>query len=249
MRADVSVPWLPREAIAAAAGRLALGDAVSDWAAKWFARGGASVAGPTVVTGDTALPGEVMELDDGLMLATPHDAIAALGLSMFGEPGEATTAADRAAIDAVAEQALGDLRHRAAQLAGLPRDAAWRARNAAPGEAGYTFTISTRRAAALTLFVADRLLISGIRARLRPVPATEALGDVAAGLAPQRISLSARLGECRLATGELAGLAAGDVVILDRFLTDPADLVIDRVPQRAACTISAGTDHLDLTLA
>ena len=247
MSTTTPLAWLPRNAIASAVERLPVRDAVSDWAAKWFACGGASLTGLTAVDGDAALTGEVMAIDEGLVLATSGDAAAAIGVLMFGDPDDAATAADRAAIGAAAEQALGDLRQRVAQLVGLPRDAAWRARAASVGDAGYCFTIRVGKAS-MALIVADRLLIAGIKARLRPV-ASRPLGVIATSLDRQEIALSARLGASRLSMGELAGLAAGDVVVLDRALADPAELVIDRVPQVAACTIAAGAEHLDLTLA
>jgi flagellar motor switch/type III secretory pathway protein FliN len=241
------VVWLPRDAIAAAAERLPVRETVCDWAVKWFARGGASLSGVTALTGVLALTGEVMEVDDGMMLVAPADAIKALGVLMFGEPKEVTTVADRAAIEAAAEQALADLRQRAAQLVGLPRDAAWRVRSTGIADAGYCFKIRAGQAS-LTLFVTDRVLIAGVKARLRPA-ASRPLGEIATGLDNQEIALSARLGACRLSMIELAGLATGDVVVLDRALADPADLVIDRLPQRAPCTIAAGANHFDLTLA
>ena len=98
------------------------------------------------------------------------------------------------------------------------------------------------------MFVADHLLIAGIKTRLRPVASTRSLGEVADGLAPQVIALSARLGACRLAMGELAALGEGDVVILDRTLSDPATLVVDRVPRPASCSIDVSATHLDLVL-
>ena len=238
--------WLPRNAIAAAAEQLAVREMVADWAATWFARGGAVLRGMDAIAAGQRLSGAEQAVEDGLGIAVDADATAAIAALMVGSIDATATAADHAAIDAAVVQAIGDLRGRAARLLGLSADVAWRPR--ADGErssAGYRFRIALG-AATLSIVVADRLLIAAIKGRLRPAASRPPLDAPDAGLAAQAVTISALLGTARLAMGELAALSVGDVVILDRQLTDPALLAVDGDVRQAPCRVSTGGAHLAL---
>lgn len=245
----VTVPWLPANAVADAAQALQIRQAIADWSAKWLGSGSATLSGTEAAARDVRIPGTASELDDGLTLVMPEDASAIVGRMMFGVPEGLPTTADVAAISACADKALVDLKQRLAQLVGLPRDSVWRECDGAGGP-GHLFRVRLgQELQPLVIVVSDRLLVGGIKARLRPVAASTPLGSLADGLVPQMVTMSALLGSCRLSTRELAELAEGDVVVLDQGLNDVVPIAIDGMPQTAGCRVAASDDNLDLTLA
>jgi flagellar motor switch/type III secretory pathway protein FliN len=245
---SVLVPWLPANAIAEAARTLQVRETVADWSAKWLGSGSATLSGTEAAARDLRISGTASELDDGLALVIPEDVSAIIGRMMFGIPEGEPTAADFAAISASADTALADLRQRLAQLVGLPRQAGWRECDGAGGP-GHLFRVRLGQALQpLVIIVSDSLLVLGIKARLRPDPASTPLGALSEGLAPQTVMLSALLGSCRLSTRELAELGAGDVVVLDRGLNDVVPIAIDGIPQTVGCRVAASDANLVLTL-
>jgi hypothetical protein len=243
-----TVPWLPANAVAEAAQALQVRQTIADWSTKWLGFGSATLSGTEAAARDIRIPGTAFELDDGLALVLPEDAPTIVGRLMFGVAEGEPTAADFAAISVSADKALADLRQRLAQLVGLPREAVWRGCDGADGP-GHLFRVRLGQALQPLVFVvSDRLLVRGVKARLRPDAASTPLGALAEGLAPQIVTTAALLGTSRLSTRELAELGEGDVVVLDRGLNDVVPIAIDGIPQTVGCRVAASDANLVLTL-
>ncbi len=223
--------WLPPGAAESGAVRRLVGEAVGQWAAKWFVRAEAAPAGFAATRG--AAPHRACGWRSGGAAATSQSAAETLrlaGLALGADPEQLVLSeADRDLIDRFTAAVAADL---AASL-----DRALRLEPAAAGtstedpfadEGGLVFTITDR---------AERPLLQAA------IPAAAMVPFLKGAIAPPRRSASplarlgrsfestavkveARLGAATLPLGELAGLAVGDVLILDRAVADGAELAI-----------------------
>lgn len=244
--------WLPGAAIERGACEAPLRQVVADWSSKWFARQQAMLAGDPVATTALNTPGgSGWETADGLMIVPAMDAEAAMITLSFGLSGDADalTAADEAALRAVVQSCLADLRSRLAAAFGLPPDAPWRPAMTKADAPRWEWQVEGYGGVALLRIAADEALIARrVRGGLPPAARDRALAPLDAALAGQSIGVSALVGRCRLTTAELGGLGQGDVVVLDRMLGDPVDLAIDRDPKPLPCTVEERDGCLILTL-
>lgn len=250
--------WLPAEAIQRGVRGVPMRASIRDWASSWFAAGQAAV-GQADVTGDpvaTTEPGKARgtcwQLADGVVLALATDAEARIAAAMFGAPDDPAllTAADRAALDATAEACIADLRVRLASALRLSGDA-WR--GGAPDDGlsapWWSWRVSDGRGSTLLeIGLSEELIVRRVRAMLAPVPDPRDLSSFAAALSDQVVAVSALVGRSRLTTTELAGLARGDVLVLDRDLDKPANIAIEHRPKSLFCTVDRDDDRLQLTI-
>lgn len=237
-------PWLPAAAIARAVGDVPVRRVVAEWAVAWFV--GAS---PTVrpASGPVEMPAAGASwTSDGLVLTIGAEVDEVLGNLVFGAiPPDATTG-DRIAIASVVAACLGDLRARLAKAIGGANVAAWRAGDVEPARR-WQWRVDVGRAAALHVAVEEAWIVRRACAAL-PQAAAVALVPLPDALASQRIDVAALVGRSRLTTVELAQLADGDVVVLDRALDAAAPLAVDGVAGPLRCAIVEHDDHLTLTL-
>lgn len=249
--------WLPAEAIQRGVRDVPMRASVRDWASSWFALGQAA-AGQVDVTGDpvaTTEPGKARgtcwQLADGVVLALATDAEARIAAAMFGAPDDPAllTAADRAALDAAAEACIADLRARLASALRLG-GGAWRGGTPDGFPAPWwTWRVADRGGSTLLeIALSEELIARRVRAALAPAPAPRDLSSFAAALSDQVVAVSALVGRSRLTTTELAGLARGDVLVLDRDLDKPADIAVEHRPKSLRCTVDRRDDRLQLTI-
>ncbi|MEH3123283.1 MAG: FliM/FliN family flagellar motor C-terminal domain-containing protein [Sphingomonas phyllosphaerae] len=234
-------PWLPAAAIARAVDDVPVRRVVAEWAAAWFV--GAS---PKVrpASGPVEMPvAGTSWASEGLVLTIGAEMDEVLGDLVFGAiPPDATTG-DRTAIASVVAACLGDLRARLAKAIGS--GAAW-AGDVEPARR-WQWRVDVGRAAALHVAVEEAWIVRRACAAL-PQAAAVPLVPLADALASQRIDVAALVGRSRLTTVELAQLADGDVVVLDRALDAAAPLAVDGVAGPLRCAIVEHDDHLTLTL-
>lgn len=247
--APKGLAWLPPNALAAAVERLPIRDTIAAWSAHWFAGPAAELIGVERMGIDARLDGDAFTHDEGMTVIAAEAAGVAVGNAMFGPPDEAATDADRIAIAHAVNAALADLRARFAQLVGMDDKAPWR-QALISTSAGTCFRVRIGKLApALTIVIGNALLAAAVRNRLPRTAHGPKVRPLAEGLALHPVAVSARLGACMLMTRDLAGLAAGDVIVLDTSLDDPVEIAIDGRPQVARCRVDARDTHLDLTMA
>ena len=113
----------------------------------------------------------------------------------------------------------------------------------------WTWRISDGRGSTLLeIALGEELIVRRVRAALDTAPASRDLSSFAAALSDQPVSISALVGRSRLTTTELAGLARGDVLVLDRDLESPVDIAVEYRPKSLRCTVDRQDDRLHLTI-
>ncbi|WP_341209496.1 FliM/FliN family flagellar motor C-terminal domain-containing protein [uncultured Sphingomonas sp.] len=237
-------PWLPAAAIARAVDELPVRRLIGEWGAAWFVG-----APPTVCPASgpvEAMASGTLWASEGLALAVGAEADDVLGALIFGAMPADATAGDRTTIASVVAACLADLRARLAQVIGGTGAAAWRTGEVAPARR-WQWRVDAARAAVLQVAVEEAAIARRVRAALPAVDGAP-LVALADAVASQRVDVAALVGRSRVTTVELARLAGGDVVVLDRTLDAPAPLAIDGVAGPLRCTVVEHDDHLTLTL-
>jgi len=245
--------WLPAEAVQRGVRDMPLRACVRDWASSWFASAQADVSGdPVATTAPGAGRGTCWQLAEDVVLALAADAEARLATLMVGTPDDpaALTVADRALLDGAAQACIADLRTRLAAALRLG-GAAWR--GGAPGDGAvapcWTWRVADGRGITLLeIALTEELIVRRVRAALGPAPAPGALASLATAMSDQSVAISALVGRSRLTTTELAGLACGDVLVLDRDLDKPVDIAVEHRPKPLRCTVDRQDDRLQLTI-
>ena len=247
--------WLPATALDTGLVEQMLAATVDEWSAKWFARRPMRiVAAFAAIEAPAAGKGERWQLlEEGLALRTA--AGAAIGVveamldAAIAEKG--LSAADRDLIDSLAAGCLDDLRSRLAQLVGLPRDTAWRQAEPAADlvRDARLCAIGPRTGShAVEMLVGADLFVAMIRRSARSAPTPLVLRPLSEGLARQPVTLSARVGDCELPLPEVASLAVGDVVVLNRDIAEPLDLALDGERRSGRCRLEIGEGGAQLKI-
>ncbi len=247
--------WLPAGALGGRIDRL-LAEMLRSWSEAWFCNERTGPLGEIAVAARSGFPpggGRWRSLDEGLALAIPEQAAGRLARIMLeAPPGSAPySGSDRQVIEQLAAGCIDDLCARLARLARLGPEARWRAGDARPDElAGWLLCDIgvERREPLVRLFIEPGLAARLVKAGLPPSPPTNPLQPVPAGLARQSVGLSAFIGRCELTLADLAGLAEGDVIVLDREVDGAVDLAVDGRPVDGRCTVEQAGAALALRL-
>ena len=249
--------WLPSGALGGGAVERRLEETVAQWSDHWFARRLMRRVGESAIL-DRAELGRMRDLqlrfvDSGLALALEDDARIVIARMMLDEPAdrEARTEADEDLVDRLASACVDDLCARLAQAFGLGRSPAWRRGGieALPFAEACVFALGpTENAPAIRLLVGHELAAGIVRSSARPGRKPEPLRPLAEALARQDVGLSAVVGRCELSLGEFAGLAPGDVLVLDAATSATLLLAIDGVPRSGRCAVEQENGRLRLKI-
>jgi flagellar motor switch/type III secretory pathway protein FliN len=247
--------WLPDGAIEQGARNVPLRQAVADWSGRWFAHGKLAVAADATPAGaiDTR-GGRVWESPGGLaMVVAPASDDRLISLMFGAAPDQAElTAGDRDALDACVGACFGDLRTQVGRVFRLDGNSPWRSASSPALDVGrwWTWQVEDDRGLSMALIAAEEALIARwVRNALPPPPAQARLGSIAHALADQQIVVSAAVGRCRMSTSDLAGLALGDVLVLDQSLDQPVSIAVNRRPKAMRCVVHRTDDHLQFVVA
>jgi len=235
--------WLPAEAVTGSVVRNALDTIIAEWAGLWFIDRvirsvSLELSGKRDVTKLQAGPyivGDVVTLE-----CSAGAGALLVGWALSGEMDSLVVGeADRQLCDAFEERLLRDLVTRIE--AGLGQQGLPSAAYAEPK--GLVLGIGDNRGKPmLSLAIPFRAGLSFARKAMGARRQAEAeLVSPVRALGSTRIVLEASLGRADIAIEDMQGLAPGDVVILDKSLTDPADLSLagsSVVAVRAAVTVA-----------
>ncbi len=224
-------PWLPAGTAAPVAAQRAVQDMVAAWSREWFADDPVRAAGPLAPA--AAPRSELRKTSwhgcEEMAIGMPPAGLAALGAMVLGvSPASGQrTPNDLELLDALGKECLDGLKARSAQLFGLGKPVWHVSEGNRDRRAVHRLEIVTaNRALALQLELSEACFVRLVRGVL-PAPAERpALAPGDAALAALPASLSAMLGHCRISVAELAGLAPGDVLVLDRAIAEPAPLAL-----------------------
>jgi flagellar motor switch/type III secretory pathway protein FliN len=247
--------WLPDEALRGGTVERVIGEAVLRWSEKWFPRqlvGGLEPPARTdaaLVTAEEA-PHVCLHPDGLSISASPPARLAIAGMMLDAVIDAARqTAADRYILEALADGCIEDLGRELGRTFRLSAEGGWRRSVGAPSRDAETFAVGSVEGRPLLHVAVDfPLAVELVKSRAPVPPAGRALRPMAEGLARQKVPVSALLGRCRLSLGDFAGLAAGDVLVLDRALEDELELALGGQATGARCTIASEGEALSLNI-
>lgn len=247
--------WVPANTAVPALAQGALADVADAWSREWFAGEPMRALGTLarVAEPHTALRNARWHLCEGLAIGVPPAGATVLGARALGV---ATRRADRPHADTtllaqVGAECLDDLKGRAAAVLQIVHPA-WNESEAQPGNGDIVHRLeigSLSRDFVLTLQLSNELFARFVRARLRSPAVLPPLGAATEALAKSRVEISAMLGRCGITVAELAELAEGDVLVLDRALDARLPLAVQGTQaRRGSCTISETGDAVALKI-
>jgi flagellar motor switch/type III secretory pathway protein FliN len=245
--------WLPAGALDCAPVRAAIADAVAIWSRKWFA--GAKLEAASFAThrdgapprpSDWQRPGAAVAI-----AASPAGTLRLAGLALGGELGRLVLSeADRDIIAGLTAAAVADLARGIEGALGI-RTSEGSTAASPTAEAVLSLSVAEGRGGALlevaiSLAALVQFRKAGLDGKGGKRPPLAHLSP-ALGASPVRIEV--RLGRSTLPLGDLAALAPGDVLILDRSPQDGAELALaPSGASFAAAAIDTQAASLSLTL-
>lgn len=250
--------WLPSGALGGggAVDRL-IAETSGQWSDHWFARRLMRRVGESAAF-DRAELGRMRDLqlrfvDSGLALALEEDSRMVIARMMLGEPAgsDARTEADEQLVDRLAAACIDDLCARLAAAFGLGRTPAWRRGgiDMLPFAEACVFALGpSDKAPTIRVLVGHELAAGIVRSSARPGRKPAPLRPLAEALGRQSVGLSAAVGRCELSLGEFAGLAAGDVLVLDQATGATLPLAINGVPRSGRCAVEQEDGRLRLKI-
>lgn len=249
--------WLPSGALGGGAVERLLAETSGQWSDHWFARRLMRRVGENASL-DRAELGRMRDLqlryvDSGLALALDDNARIVIARMMLDEPSdrEAATEADEELVDRLAAACVDDLCARLANAFGLGRAPAWRRGGieALPFAEACVFALGpSENAPTIRVLIGHELAAGIVRSSARPGRKSAPLRPLAEALALQKVGLSAVVGNCQLSLGEFAGLAPGDVLVLDAATAGTLPLAIDGVPRSGRCAVEQENGQLRLKI-
>ena len=249
--------WLPSGALGSGAVDRLLAATTGEWSDHWFARRLMRGVGESASL-DRAEPGRMRDLqlrysEGGLALALEDDAADVIARLMLGEPADrrAQTEADAQLVERLATACLDDLCDRLAKAFGLVRAPAWRRGGieTLPFAEARVFAFGpSDTEPTVRILVAHELAAGIIRSSAKPGRKPAPLRPLAEALARQNIGLSAVVGRCELSLGEFAGLAPGDVLVLDASTGATLPLAINGVARPGRCALEQDNGQLRLKI-
>jgi flagellar motor switch/type III secretory pathway protein FliN len=243
--------WLPAEAIASERIEPMLAAALLEWSCHWFASSRAAI-GPAFqddwpAGADSAWRSarSFVSVAAGAS-AKPLIASAMLG---SGPPHGNQQPGDKIIVDALASRCIDDLLARLARLAGAALGAVDLCDEAIdlPGCSCWEVSLGTRKAV-LKIALTAPTAIGIVKQKLARPPAPK-LQPLARGFASQEVEIAADLGRCSISLAELEGLAAGDILVLDRSPAKMLELLVCGAPSPLKALLEAKDERPVLLLA
>jgi flagellar motor switch/type III secretory pathway protein FliN len=233
---------------------------VDGWSSVWFAGEGLRAVGALARIAEPRTELRKMQwhgCDAGVAIGVPVAGAAAIGALVLAlaPRGADRPRADLDVLEQVGGECLDDLKARVGATLALPSGTVWRVADE-PRHRGEGFRrieiAGPSRSLVLALELGAERFARFVKAKLPLPPAMAPIPAPDAALAQLRVQVSAELGRCAITVAELAALAEGDVVILDRALDAALPLSIEgRRARTGACMVveRAGAPALEISQA
>lgn len=220
--------WLPLEVVERAAAQAPFDAALAAWRADWTPRLHLQIGSWTLKASEALRDGDPWRVPHRCVAvscsARAKMRLASAALELDLETAQSNER-DRAVLGGFCDRLLGDLAERFEGLLGAAADdvmaghltKAPRIVAAIEGEAGALIQIAAPARPLVALYH---------RALPRPAAAAKPLVDRLKALASSTVQLEAMLGEAAISLPELRAMAPGDVLRLNRKLTDPTSLCL-----------------------
>jgi hypothetical protein len=252
--------WLPANTVPPPLVHGAVADMVDGWSSAWFGGEGLRAVGALARVAEPRAELRKMQwhgCEAGVAIGIPAAGTAAIGALVLALASRAVDRprADIDLLEQVGGECLGDLKARVGAMLGLASGTVWRIDDEPRHRVGGARRIEIAgpsRSLALTLELGAERFARFVKAKLPVPPAPAPIPAPDAALARLQVHLSAELGRCGITVAELAALAEGDVVILDRALDAALPLSIDgRRAGTGACMVveRAGAPALEISQA
>ncbi len=244
--------WIPEEVLCDDQLTDAIqGHAVS-WASDWFPGSIPVRTSLNVAASQAANSPEPHFVSGGCGVYLPEVDQLALAKALLGMDRGDTEDSDREIFGSVTKSAVDDLLARFGSdlFEDKPRASSQPGSASEPGAAKVRYTLTLGAPSIALILEMPRSRAVEARCRLvAPRKARLPLHDPAVALADLQVELGAQLGQVELSVPEVRQLAPGDVVILDRAVEDPMEVVIERsVSTGLRCRLQTNADALQLTL-
>jgi hypothetical protein len=218
---STTVDWLPRNALTEEAVKAVLEEVIGNWSARWFARSPAGIG--AVRLRDRSLAGvgaDCARVQQGCVTAALPDRgkrYLLEGVLDVDLAQQTLGEGDRVLLDRVATEIMDDL------LSLLNQFLAEAGAHAGGGQVN--LVLEQNADEVLTIAFPTNAIVALLKARLRRSHGTSLrLTPRLQALAPTRVAAYAVLGTAELGATEVEGLAAGDVIVLDRALAEGIEL-------------------------
>ncbi len=244
-------PWLPMPALLDGALARIVAQAATGWAHAWFGANETVLASTQTAPKNQLISGDTLAWASecsGAVLTAPTGTPCLLGLSILA-PASAKklTELDRRFLGALGEKCLTDLLRVLARTFGATTQVKAAPTRSVVG-AALRFALAGR-AQGLEVFIAQPLAVRARKTLLPPQPPREI---AARSVAIERtdVDVGAMVGVQTLSFGAVQALRVGDLVVLDRSVTEPLALVVnDAVSRGPFWTLQKKEDRLHLSVA
>ena len=233
--------WLPRGAMDAPAVRRLVSGTVEAWSRTWFAAGALAAAGFEALPRGASKPAPDWRVYGRTVALAPCGSalIPLAGLALGAEPERLVLSeVDRDIIGRFTTRIAADLALSLERALGLdaPGEAAEAAVEDPLAGGGLAFALENGVGTPLLRAAIPLPALAGfVKAQLPPARRPQApIGRLARAIGATPIRIEARLGRTIVPLGELAGLAPGDVLVLDRPVARGAGLALDRTERTFA---------------
>ena len=254
MKARAARPWLPETALAGGLGDALLADQVSQWSEKWIAAGEVKLMRGLGPVSDFRSPkgGRWLLHPEGIALWVDEAADMRVAALMLDHRIEARDLreGDRKLIAGLSERALADFCSLLAASFGVGGSVRWTPRAVVADKewhAPRSAALAVGGECLLELVVETDLLVQLVRKAAKK-PFTGKIQPFADGLRDQPVEVGAAIGRSRTRLDELTTLQPGDVLLLDRNLSEPVELAVNGAPSSRRCVIDTEEAALRLRL-
>jgi len=223
--------WLPADALIGPAVRAPIARAVRDWSTSWFgSRATLRLTELQTRKHDAADPGhgQWRRQSTGIWTAIAASTLARLRAKALdlAHGVRAQSGRETLLLTAFEERMISDLARSIEAALGTTQPEVHASEALAKPGDGICATVGeTSRPDALRILISLDHVIASRTARLPPPRPRQGLSNLSHALGRSRLHIEARLGTAELRLEELQGLAPGDVLILDRRLDEPAEVV------------------------
>lgn len=230
---DVAWNWLPDGALGAPPVMRVIDSVLADWCDRWWA--GDHLRRQRLTFAETGSPDIVVQTACVSLRAPAASVEALAGWALDMDLSRIERSEDDGVvIDAMADAMFRDLVGTLdAALGGGADETPGRDRS---GPVSIEFTDDAGRR--ILVIETSRALLAGVRRAALPEPPSDAsrpLIPIRRAIADTKVSLSAIVGSAEIALPDVRRLARGDVILLNRPLDQPLDLVANGSGARIAC--------------
>lgn len=247
-------PWLPTGALNDGALATAVRETGSAWASRWFVEQRALSEKLTPIKERTKIRGDhcTWAIGTDLTFSIDQASLQKVALSMLSLPlprGQTLKPRDIDTLASVARSAIVDLATSVGTLFQIGASPSLSgARDIERGGIKITITAGGN-GPTFDIYASEAATTTARKALTKRSKTHTRLSSIHSGLSKQNVSVGARLGESKMSLPELANLALGDIVVIDRGPEDQFELTINgQIRSQALCELVRDAERPQLRI-